>query len=54
MKTLLGNGKLLSQENFFPNEKVDQGYKRLLERQLDVDIKSKYKRIIPAGMIRRF
>lgn len=54
VKTLLGNGKLLSQENFFPNEKVDQGYKRLLERQLDVDIKSKYKRIIPAGMIRRF
>lgn len=53
-KTLLGNGKLLSQENFFPNEDVDQGYKRLLERQLDFDNESKYERIIPAGMIKRF
>lgn len=31
--TLLGNGELLSQENFFPSPEVDGGYRLLLRRQ---------------------
>ncbi|MDE6356801.1 MAG: FRG domain-containing protein [Clostridia bacterium] len=53
-KQMLGNGSLLSQANFFPNENIDQGYKILLERQQESRIKSKYNKIIPAGMIQDF
>lgn len=50
-KEMLGNGMLLSQDNFFPNEKIDQGYHVLLERQIGSRLTSKYKKIIPGGMI---
>ena len=48
---MLGNGILLSQENFFPGAEIDQGYKILLERQKESGIESKYPKIFPKGMI---
>ncbi len=50
-KSMLGNGTLLSQENFFPRAEIDQGYKILLERQNESGVKSKYPKILPEGMI---
>ena len=48
---MLGNGTLLSQENFFPNKTIDQGYRVLLERQVGSD---KHPKLIPDGMIANF
>lgn len=53
-KEMLGSGALLSQDNFFPDETIDQGYNILLERQIDSRLKSKYKKLLPAGMITDF
>ncbi len=53
-KEMLGNGMLLSQENFFPNEQIDQGYNVLLERQAGSRIASKYKTLLPENMITDF
>ena len=53
-KEMLGNGQLLSQDNFFPNEKIDQGYRVLLARQIDSRLKGKFKKIIGANMIADF
>ena len=50
-KRMLGDGELLSMENFFPNEKIDQGYKILLERQKGSRIASKFDKILPDGII---
>ena len=50
-KEMLGNGTLLSQENFFPNKTIDQGYRVLLERQVGSD---KHPKLIPDGMIANF
>lgn len=47
-KTILGNGLLLSQENFFPNSTIDQGYRVLLERQSG---SKKYKKLMLENMI---
>ena len=51
---MLGTGTLLSQENFFPNSEIDQGYNILLERQIGSNVKSKYKKILPENMITVF
>ena len=48
---MLGNGLLLSQENFFPDKETDQGYNILLQRQIRSKIPSKYKKILPEDMI---
>lgn len=53
-KEMLGQGTLLSQENFFPDETIDQGYNILLERQQDSRLKSKFEKILPPGMITDF
>lgn len=53
-KAMLGMGELLTQENFFPDETIDQGYNILLERQEDSRLKSKYKKLLPPGMITDF
>ncbi len=53
-KEMLGSGTLLSQENFFPDETIDQGYNILLERQKGARLKSKFKKVIPPGMITDF
>lgn len=53
-KEMLGLGALLSQDNFFPDETIDQGYNILLERQKDSRLKSKYKKLLPPGMITDF
>lgn len=53
-KEMLGSGKLLSQENFFPDETIDQGYNILLERQKDSRLGSKYNKLLPPGMITDF
>lgn len=53
-KEMLGSGKLLSQDNFFPDETIDQGYNILLERQMDSRLKSKYKKLLPPGTITDF
>lgn len=50
-KKMLGNGELISMENFFPNEKIDQGYKILLARQEGSRINTKYDKILPDGII---
>ena len=53
---LLGNGKLLTQENFFPTPEVDQGYAILLGRQINSPVNShtKFKRILPENMLTIF
>ena len=53
-KEMLGSGALLSQDNFFPDETIDQGYNILLERQIDSRLKSKNKKLLPPGMITDF
>lgn len=47
----LGEGELLSQENFFPDFSRDQGYKVLLWRQLRSGVPSKWTKILPAKTI---
>ena len=51
---MLGRGTLLSQENFFPDETIDQGYKILLERQEGSRLASRFAKLLPAGMITDF
>lgn len=51
VKRMLGEGLLLSQENFFPRETVDQGYRVLLERQKDSRLNGKFAKIISEDMI---
>lgn len=53
-KEMLGSGTLLSQDNFFPDETIDQGYNILLERQKDSRLPSKYDKLLPPGMIADF
>lgn len=53
-KEMLGGGALLSQENFFPDETIDQGYRILLERQKDSRLKSKFPKLLPPKMIADF
>lgn len=47
----LGEGELLSQENFFPDYSRDQGYKVLLWRQLRSGIPSRWTKILPVNTI---
>ena len=53
-KEILGGGKLLTQENFFPNDKIDEGYKILLERQEDSRLETKHSELLPPNMITDF
>lgn len=53
-KEMLGSGTLLSQDNFFPDETIDQGYNILLERQKESRLPSKYDKLLPPGMIADF
>lgn len=53
-KEMLGSGTLLSQDDFFPDETIDQGYNILLERQKDSRLPSKYDKLLPPGMIADF
>ncbi len=53
-KDWLGNGTLLSQENFFPSYEIDQGYKVLLERQHRSGLNSTYKKLLPPKTIRNY
>lgn len=53
-REMLGLGTLLAQENFFPDETIDQGYNILLERQRGSRLKSKYEKLMPPGMITDF
>ena len=50
----LGDGNLLSQENFFPDFLCDQGYQVLLERQFCSGIASRRKKILPTNTIRNY
>lgn len=55
VRNMLGHGILLSQENFFPSASIDQGYKILIERQVNSSISStKYAKIIKEGMIKEY
>lgn len=47
----LGEGELLSQENFFPDFSHDQGYKVLLCRQKRSGVPSKWQQILPINTI---
>ena len=47
----LGEGELLSQENFFPDYSSDQGYKVLLWRQERSGLPSKWSKILPVKTI---
>lgn len=47
----LGDGFLLSQDNFFPNYNIDEGYRVLLGRQERSGVKSPKERILPVGTI---
>lgn len=53
-KEMLGQGTLLSQENFFPDETIDQGYNILLERQKGSRLESKFPKLLPPEMITDF
>lgn len=53
-REMLGEGKLLTQENFFPDEAIDQGYRILLERQENSRAESKHKKLLPPNMITDF
>lgn len=53
-KEWLGNGTLLSQENFFPSYDIDQGYNVLLQRQHRSGLSSSYKKLLPAKTIRNY
>ena len=50
---MLGEGSLVSADNFFPSPEYDQGYHVLLERQIDSPIPTQKNRdkIIPAETI---
>lgn len=48
---MLGNGCLLSQDNFFPKASIDQGYRVLLERQTNSGLDSKFPKVFPEDMI---
>ena len=50
----LGEGELLSQENFFPDYSYDQGYKVLLSRQMRSGVASKWTKIMPVNTIRNY
>ena len=49
-KKWLGNGALLSEENFFPSFSIDQGYKVLLSRQRRSGISCNKEVILPPGV----
>ena len=51
---MLGNGTLLSQENFFPPYTVDQGLKILLQRQEGAMLDSKLNKLLPPNTIVSF
>ena len=53
-REMLGSGTLLTQENFFPDESIDQGYNILLQRQIDSRLKTKFNKVIPKDMITDF
>jgi hypothetical protein len=53
-KEMLGEGSLLTQENFFPDKTVDQGYRILLERQENSGSETKYEKLLPPDMITVF
>ena len=48
---LLGNGLLLTEENFFPDISKDKGYEILLSRQMGSSLKTRYKKALPENMI---
>lgn len=50
---MLGNGSLVSEENFFPSEEHDQGYRVLLQRQIGTHIPTTPDRpkLLPEDMI---
>lgn len=50
-KKWLGNGLLLSEENFFPSPKIDNGYNVLLSRQRRSGIPHKYSILLPFNTI---
>lgn len=47
----LGNGELLSEDNFFPSYEIDQGYKVLLKRQRRSGIECGKNEILPQNTI---
>lgn len=51
---MLGNGSLLSQENFFPRVEIDQGYNVLLQRQKQSRLSSSHPKILPPNTITDF
>ena len=51
VNNMLGNGTLLSQDNFFPKASIDQGYRVLLERQTNSGVDSTFPKLFPGGMI---
>lgn len=50
---MLGDGSLVSEENFFPSEEFDEGYKILLQRQEKTHIPTthEYPKILPPNTI---
>jgi len=52
----LGEGELLSQDNFFPNYDIDQGYRVLLQRQKRSGVlcKNKKEQILPSGTVANY
>ena len=54
VNNMLGNGTLLSQDNFFPKASIDQGYRVLLERQTNSGVDSTFPKLFPEGMIVNF
>lgn len=50
-KKWLGNGELLSEGNFFPSFKIDQGYRVLLSRQKRSGIRYAKDRILPPNTV---
>lgn len=53
-KKWLGNGELLSEENFFPSFDIDQGYGVLLQRQLRSGLSTTDPVILPAKTISNY
>lgn len=51
---MLGNGSLLSQDNFFPKDDIDQGYNVLLQRQEQSRLSSSHPKILPPNTITDF
>lgn len=48
---LLGDGLLLTEENFFPDVSYDDGYKILLSRQEGSSVPTKHHKVLPEKMI---